>query len=142
MLLLLLTTPLLHPDPHRSHFATCCSGLDRLGSVAGQMLSVEQLFTLAGPEGPAASQPGLASSLRYVRGEVEACLTEFTTWKAQHLSLGQGEHTGRPARMGTGRNTHQRFYIKSISEYDLKTILLYVWKKYPVRWDTHDCIHK
>ncbi|XP_067097253.1 midasin [Osmerus mordax] len=84
-----------------SHFATCCSGLDRLGSVAGQMLSVEQLFTPAGPEGPAGSQPGLASSLRYIRGEVEACLTEFTTWKAQHLSLGHGGHTGSQQDFGS-----------------------------------------
>lgn len=69
----------------------CCSGYDRLGSVTAQMPAVEQLFTT--PEGTADTQPGLTRGLQYVRGEVEAALTEFTTWKTQLLSLGHG-HTG------------------------------------------------
>uniref|UniRef100_A0AAZ3S0A1 Midasin n=1 Tax=Oncorhynchus tshawytscha TaxID=74940 RepID=A0AAZ3S0A1_ONCTS len=79
--------------PHlpRSHFSVCCSGYDRLGSVTTQMPAVEQLFTT--PEGTADTQPGLTRGLQYVRGEVEAALTEFTTWKTQLLSLGHG-HTG------------------------------------------------
>ncbi|KAM9551495.1 midasin-like isoform 2-T2 [Salvelinus alpinus] len=73
-----------------SHFSVCCSGYDRLGSVTAQMPAVEQLFTT--PEGTADTQPGLTRGLQYVRGEVEAALTEFTTWKTQLLSLGHG-HT-------------------------------------------------
>uniref|UniRef100_A0A674E0K9 Midasin n=1 Tax=Salmo trutta TaxID=8032 RepID=A0A674E0K9_SALTR len=77
--------------PHlpRSHFSVCCSGYDRLGSVTAQMPAVEQLFTT--PEGTADTQPGLTRGLQYVRGEVEAALTEFTTWKTQLLSLGHGD---------------------------------------------------
>uniref|UniRef100_A0A674E136 Midasin n=1 Tax=Salmo trutta TaxID=8032 RepID=A0A674E136_SALTR len=72
-----------------SHFSVCCSGYDRLGSVTAQMPAVEQLFTT--PEGTADTQPGLTRGLQYVRGEVEAALTEFTTWKTQLLSLGHGD---------------------------------------------------
>uniref|UniRef100_A0A674E141 Midasin n=1 Tax=Salmo trutta TaxID=8032 RepID=A0A674E141_SALTR len=76
-----------------SHFSVCCSGYDRLGAVAAQMPMVEQLFTPNAPEGTADTQPGLTRGLQYVRGELEASLTEFTTWKTQLLSLGHG-HTG------------------------------------------------
>ncbi|XP_030636974.1 midasin [Chanos chanos] len=71
-----------------SHFTLCCSCLDRLGAVVAQMPAVEQLFT---PEGVAGGrgQLALTRSLQYVRGEVESCLTEFTTWKTQLLNLGR-----------------------------------------------------
>lgn len=54
-----------------------------------QMSSVEQLFTPAVCVGGADSQPAIKQSLQYVRGQVEANITEFTTWKTQLLSLGQ-----------------------------------------------------
>ncbi|KAJ8008932.1 hypothetical protein DPEC_G00083550 [Dallia pectoralis] len=76
-----------------SHFSLCCSGYDLLGAVVAQMPAVEHLFTASVPEGTADCQPGLVRGLRYVRGEVEASLMEFTAWKAQLLSLGHG-HTG------------------------------------------------
>ncbi|CAB1340438.1 unnamed protein product, partial [Coregonus sp. 'balchen'] len=76
-----------------SHFSVCCSGYDRLGSVAAQMPMVEQLFTPTAHEGTVDTQPGLTRGLQYVRGEVEATLMEFTTWKTQLLSLGHA-HTG------------------------------------------------
>ena len=78
---------------HRDHFATCCSGFDQLGAVVAQMPSVEQLFTPARCVGSTDSQPAIAQSLQYVRGQVEADITEFTTWKTQLLSLGH-QHTG------------------------------------------------
>ncbi|XP_071391101.1 midasin-like [Centroberyx affinis] len=77
-----------------NHFTMCCSGFDQLGAVAAQMPSVEQLFSPALCVGGADSQPAIKQSLQYVRGEVEANVTEFTTWKTQLLSLGH-QHTGR-----------------------------------------------
>ncbi|XP_066547692.1 midasin isoform X2 [Amia ocellicauda] len=74
-----------------SHFALCCSGLGRLGTVAAQLADAEKLFNPMVPEGEGDSQarPALSQSLRYIRQEVESSLTEFTTWKTQLLSLGQ-----------------------------------------------------
>ncbi|KAG5846734.1 hypothetical protein ANANG_G00118110 [Anguilla anguilla] len=72
-----------------THFRACSSVLDRLGAVSALMLEVERFFTppaLAGAAGGHA-QPALVRSLRYVRGEVEASLAEFGTWKRQTLSL-------------------------------------------------------
>lgn len=60
------------------------------------MPSVEQLFTPATCVSSADSQPAISQSLQYVRGQVEASITEFTTWKTQLLSLGHqnsGEYT-------------------------------------------------
>lgn len=74
---------------HRNHFVTCCSAFDQLGAVVAQMPGVEQLFTPATCVGSADNQPAITQSLQYVRGQVEAIITEFTTWKTQLLSLGQ-----------------------------------------------------
>uniref|UniRef100_A0A665V858 Midasin n=1 Tax=Echeneis naucrates TaxID=173247 RepID=A0A665V858_ECHNA len=76
-----------------NHFGTCCSGFDQLAAVVAQMPSVEQLFIPAMSVGSADSQPAITQSLQYVRGQVEADITEFTTWKTQLLSLGH-QHTG------------------------------------------------
>uniref|UniRef100_A0AAQ6AJN3 Midasin n=1 Tax=Amphiprion ocellaris TaxID=80972 RepID=A0AAQ6AJN3_AMPOC len=76
-----------------NHFNTCCSAFDQLGAVVAQMPGMEQLFTPALCVGNADSQPAITQSLQYVRGQVEANITEFTTWKTQLLSLGQ-QHTG------------------------------------------------
>lgn len=65
-----------------------------------QMPSVEQLFTPTTCVSSADSQPAITQSLRYVRGQVEASITEFTTWKTQMLSLGHqnaGEFTEQRA---------------------------------------------
>ncbi|XP_023122208.2 midasin [Amphiprion ocellaris] len=75
-----------------NHFNTCCSAFDQLGAVVAQMPGMEQLFTPALCVGNADSQPAITQSLQYVRGQVEANITEFTTWKTQLLSLGQ-QHT-------------------------------------------------
>ncbi|KAM9704373.1 midasin [Menidia menidia] len=74
-----------------SSFSSCSSAFERLGAVAAQMLSVERLFTPS--VGSADGQPAVAQSLQYVRGQVEAAITEFTTWKTQLLSLGL-QHSG------------------------------------------------
>ncbi|XP_069561962.1 midasin [Brachyistius frenatus] len=76
-----------------SHFTACCSAFDQLGAVVAQMPSVEQLFSPSVSVGGADSQPAITQSLQYVRGEVEADITHFITWKTQLLSLGQQQHT-------------------------------------------------
>uniref|UniRef100_A0A7N8XVL1 Midasin n=1 Tax=Mastacembelus armatus TaxID=205130 RepID=A0A7N8XVL1_9TELE len=75
------------------HFVACCSGFDKMGAVAAQMPSVEELFTPTFCVGSADSQPAITQSLQYVRGQVEANIIEFTTWKAQLLSL-DPQHAG------------------------------------------------
>ncbi|KAJ8270795.1 hypothetical protein GJAV_G00119370 [Gymnothorax javanicus] len=72
-----------------THFRVCSSVLERLGPVAALMLEVEQVFTPPVLEGPVGSHspPALVRSLRFVRGEVEASLAEFSTWKMEALSL-------------------------------------------------------
>ncbi|KAM3861280.1 midasin [Diretmus argenteus] len=77
-----------------NHFAICCSGFDQLAAVAAQMPGMEQLFTPAACVGSPDSQPAITQGLQYVRGEVEASVTEFTTWKTQLLSLGH-QYTGQ-----------------------------------------------
>ncbi|XP_029902559.1 midasin isoform X2 [Myripristis murdjan] len=77
-----------------SHFTLCCSGFDQLAAVSAQMPGVKQLFSPAVCVGGADSQPAISQSLQYVRAEVEASVTEFTTWKTQLLSLGL-QHTDR-----------------------------------------------
>ncbi|MEQ2263333.1 hypothetical protein XENORESO_006224, partial [Xenotaenia resolanae] len=72
-----------------SSFATCCSAMEQLGGVAAQISSIEQLFSPVIRAGRANGQPAIIQSLQYVRGQVEICVTEFTTWKTQLLSLGQ-----------------------------------------------------
>lgn len=79
------------------HFVTCSSAFDQLGAVVAQMSSVEQLFTPAMSVGSADSQPAIKQSLQYVRGQVEANITEFTTWKTQLLSLGHQSSDQQPA---------------------------------------------
>uniref|UniRef100_A0A3Q3JWH6 Midasin n=1 Tax=Monopterus albus TaxID=43700 RepID=A0A3Q3JWH6_MONAL len=75
-----------------NHFGMCCSGFNQLGAVATQMLSVEELFSLAMCAGSTDSQLAISQSLQYVRGQVEASIVEFTTWKTQLLSL-ELQHT-------------------------------------------------
>ncbi|KAF4099466.1 hypothetical protein G5714_019592 [Onychostoma macrolepis] len=72
------------------HFTLCCSSLDRLGIVVGQMPALEQLFI---PDGVPVlhTQPALICGLQAVRMEVETCLTEFTTWKTHLLSIRQSQ---------------------------------------------------
>ncbi|XP_043076462.1 midasin [Puntigrus tetrazona] len=72
------------------HFTLCCSSLDRLGIVVGQMPALEQLFI---PDGVPVlhPQPALICGLQAVRTEVEMCLTEFTTWKTHLLSIRQSQ---------------------------------------------------
>ncbi|KAJ8409756.1 hypothetical protein AAFF_G00218150 [Aldrovandia affinis] len=78
-----------------THFRVCSSALDRLGAVATLMPAVEQLFTPPTPEGAAGAhalaQPALTRGLRFVRGEVEASLAEFTTWRTELLSPGHAD---------------------------------------------------
>ncbi|XP_034018727.1 midasin-like [Thalassophryne amazonica] len=76
-----------------SHFEACRSGFDQLGSVAAQMLSVEQLFTPAVCVGGIEGEPGVIQSLKYVRGRVEAERAEFTAWRTLLLTL---EHQHAP----------------------------------------------
>uniref|UniRef100_A0A8C4E8F0 Midasin n=1 Tax=Dicentrarchus labrax TaxID=13489 RepID=A0A8C4E8F0_DICLA len=82
---------------HRNHFVTCCSAFDHLGAVVAQMPSVEQLFSSAVCVGSPDSQPAITQSLQYVRRQVEANITEFTTWKTQLLSLGHQNSDHLPA---------------------------------------------
>uniref|UniRef100_A0A8C1Z8M3 Midasin n=1 Tax=Cyprinus carpio TaxID=7962 RepID=A0A8C1Z8M3_CYPCA len=72
------------------HFTLCCSSLDRLGLVVGQMPALEQLFI---PDGVPVlrTQPALICGLQAVRTEVDTCLTEFTTWKTHLLSIRQSQ---------------------------------------------------
>lgn len=63
--------------------------MEQLGGVAALMSSVEGLFSPVIKVARADSQPAISQSLQYVRGEVEKCLSEFTTWKTHLLSLGQ-----------------------------------------------------
>uniref|UniRef100_A0A1A7W7P3 Midasin homolog n=1 Tax=Iconisemion striatum TaxID=60296 RepID=A0A1A7W7P3_9TELE len=72
-----------------SSFSVCSSAMEQLADVAGQMCSIEQLFTMAPSVGGTNYQPAVTQSLRYVRGQVEAAVTEFTAWKTQLLFLGQ-----------------------------------------------------
>lgn len=66
----------------------CCSSFDQLKDVAAQMPGVEQLFNPAVCSSNTNIQPAITQSLKYVRGQVEGSVTEFTTWKIQMLSLG------------------------------------------------------
>uniref|UniRef100_A0A8C1W377 Midasin n=1 Tax=Cyprinus carpio TaxID=7962 RepID=A0A8C1W377_CYPCA len=86
---LYINISLLSP-PHRDHFTLCCSSLDRLGLVVGQMPALEQLFI---PDGVPVlrTQPALICGLQAVRTEVDTCLTEFTTWKTHLLSIRQSQ---------------------------------------------------
>ncbi|KAI3364212.1 hypothetical protein L3Q82_010816 [Scortum barcoo] len=80
-----------------SHFVTCCSAFDQLGVVVAQMPDVEQLFTPAVCVDSADRQLAIPQSLLYVRGQVEANITEFTAWKTQLLSLGLQHSDHQPA---------------------------------------------
>lgn len=75
-----------------SHFESCCSAFDHLSSVVIELPLVEKLFLQSQAVVSSESQPAIAQSLRGFRGEVEAAITEFTTWKTQLLSLGP-QHT-------------------------------------------------
>ncbi|XP_042247008.1 midasin [Thunnus maccoyii] len=80
-----------------NYFVTCCSAFDQLASVVAQMPSIEQHFTPAVCVSITDSQPAITQSLQYVRGQVEANITEFTTWKTQLLSLGHQHSDDQPA---------------------------------------------
>uniref|UniRef100_A0A9J8BXI4 Midasin n=1 Tax=Cyprinus carpio carpio TaxID=630221 RepID=A0A9J8BXI4_CYPCA len=90
---LYINISLLSP-PHRDNFTLCCSSLDRLGIVVGQMPALEQLFI---PDGVPVlrTQPALICGLQAVRTEVDTCLTEFTTWKTHLLSIRQSQKRKR-----------------------------------------------
>uniref|UniRef100_A0A8C2BQ53 Midasin n=1 Tax=Cyprinus carpio TaxID=7962 RepID=A0A8C2BQ53_CYPCA len=90
---LYINISLLSP-PYRDHFTLCCSSLDRLGLVVGQMPALEQLFI---PDGVPVlrTQPALICGLQAVRTEVDTCLTEFTTWKTHLLSIRQSQKRKR-----------------------------------------------
>ncbi|XP_030578137.1 midasin [Archocentrus centrarchus] len=75
-----------------NYFIACCSAFDHLGAVEAQMPIVEQVFTPDVCVGTTDSQPAMIQSMQYVRGQVEASVIEFTTWKTQMLSLGY-QHT-------------------------------------------------
>uniref|UniRef100_A0A8C9XGE6 Midasin AAA ATPase 1 n=1 Tax=Sander lucioperca TaxID=283035 RepID=A0A8C9XGE6_SANLU len=77
---------------HRNHFVTCSSAFEQLGAVVAQMPIMEQLFTPAVCVGRTDSQPAIAQSLHYVRGQVEASISEFSTWKIP-LLLPLTDHT-------------------------------------------------
>ncbi|KAM6992726.1 LOW QUALITY PROTEIN: midasin [Tautogolabrus adspersus] len=79
------------------HFMTCCSAFDQLGAVAAQMPGVEQLFSPTVCVSSADNQPAITQSLQYVRGQVEAGITEFTTWKTQLLSIAPQNSDQLPA---------------------------------------------
>lgn len=51
------------------------------------MPGVQKLFTPVVCVGSAESQPCVTQSLQYVRGQVEASITEFNTWKTLLMSL-------------------------------------------------------
>ncbi|XP_034555077.1 midasin [Notolabrus celidotus] len=80
----------------RKHFVTCCSAFDQLGAVVAQMPGIEQLFTAVNVSSTD-NQPAISQSLQYVRGQVEASVTEFTTWKTELLSLGPQNSDHQPA---------------------------------------------
>ncbi|XP_038145137.1 midasin isoform X1 [Cyprinodon tularosa] len=84
-----------------SSFASCCSAMEQLGTVAAQISSMEHLFSPVIKVGGANSQPAVTQSLQYVRGQVETCVTEFSTWKSQLLSLGEPEPTDQPSAFST-----------------------------------------
>lgn len=75
-----------------NHFAVCCSAFDHLSALVSQLLSVEQLFSPAQAACRGECQPAITQSLQFIRGQVEATITEFTTWKTHLLSLGP-QHT-------------------------------------------------
>lgn len=83
----------MHGIFHRNHFAVCCSAFDHLSALVSQLLSVEQLFSPAQAACRGECQPAITQSLQFIRGQVEATITEFTTWKTHLLSLGP-QHTG------------------------------------------------
>ncbi|XP_035384712.1 midasin isoform X1 [Electrophorus electricus] len=82
-----------------SHVEQCGVYVYSLGALSSQMATLEQLFT---PEGTPVLQtpPGLTRGLHAARGEADACVSEFTTWRTQMLSFGQG-----PERTATAFQT-------------------------------------
>lgn len=74
----------------RSHFATCCASFDQLGVVAAQLPSMEQLFSAPGGVSTMRQQPAISQGLQYVRAQVEAGISDFTTWKTQVATLQEG----------------------------------------------------
>ncbi|XP_042084236.1 midasin isoform X2 [Haplochromis burtoni] len=74
-----------------NYFTECCSAFNRLGAIGAQMPIVEQIFTSDVCVGTPDNQPAVIQSLQYVRGQVEATVTEFTTWRIHVLSLGHDD---------------------------------------------------
>ncbi|XP_006810569.1 midasin-like, partial [Neolamprologus brichardi] len=74
-----------------NYFTECCSAFNRLGAIGAQMPIVEQVFTSDVCIGTPDNQPAVIQSLQYVRGQVEATVTEFTTWRIHVLSLGHDD---------------------------------------------------
>uniref|UniRef100_A0A3Q2XAQ5 Midasin AAA ATPase 1 n=1 Tax=Hippocampus comes TaxID=109280 RepID=A0A3Q2XAQ5_HIPCM len=68
------------------HFVTCCSAFDQLATVASQLFDIEQLFMPATSLSNRNLMPAIIQSLQFVRKEAMTNVTEFTSWKNQHLS--------------------------------------------------------
>ncbi|XP_049611993.1 midasin isoform X4 [Syngnathus scovelli] len=70
-------------------FTTCCSAFDQLGTVMSQMCKIEQLFMPATSPSNKHLMPAVIQSFEFVHKEAMKSITEFTSWKNQHLSDGQ-----------------------------------------------------
>ncbi|XP_076872534.1 midasin isoform X2 [Brachyhypopomus gauderio] len=71
-----------------SHVEQCGECIYGLGALTSRAAALEQLFTPEGTPVPHAAT-GLGQGLHAARGEVDACVSEFTTWRTQLMSLGQ-----------------------------------------------------
>ncbi|KAK7907514.1 hypothetical protein WMY93_016126 [Mugilogobius chulae] len=75
-----------------THLESCGSAFECLNSVVNELSHVEALFQPTLTPSSSVNQPAIIQSLRLLRGEVQGAVTDFTTWKTQHLSLG-AQHT-------------------------------------------------
>lgn len=63
-----------------------------------QMPSMEQLFTPPVGVSNISQQPAITQGLQYVRGQVEAGISDFTKWKAQVVTL-QEQNPGNVTKL-------------------------------------------
>ncbi|XP_077408316.1 midasin isoform X2 [Vanacampus margaritifer] len=71
-----------------NHFVTCCSFFGQLATVVSKLCDIEQLFMPATSLSNRHLMPAIFQSLQFVRKEAMKNITEFTSWKNQHLSAG------------------------------------------------------
>ncbi|XP_077366934.1 midasin isoform X3 [Festucalex cinctus] len=71
-----------------NHFGTCCSFFGQLAIVVSKLCDIEQLFMPATCLSNRHLMPAVIQSLQFVRKEAMKNITEFTSWKNQHLSGG------------------------------------------------------